>query len=141
MSAPTSRNSPRSGSISGDALGFGFDGLEDLIRAWASGLKPDPYLTVSEWADRYRMLASRASAEPGRYRTRRTPYMREIMDALSSGGPGTARRFHEGSAGGGSACGGHAHPHAVWLGDHELACGRRPALRRERTYLPRASRR
>jgi phage terminase large subunit GpA-like protein len=33
------------------------------------------------------MLASRASAEPGRYRTSRTPYMREIMDALSPSDP------------------------------------------------------
>ena len=87
MSAPTSTSSPRSGSISGDALDLGFDGFEDLLRAWAGGLKPDPYLTVSQWADRYRMLASRASAEPGRYRTRRTPYMREIMDALSPSHP------------------------------------------------------
>ena len=42
---------------------------------------------MSEWADRYRMLSSRAAAEPGRYRTRRTPYMKEIMDALSPGHP------------------------------------------------------
>src|SRR5690606_14597524 len=49
------------------------------------GLRPDPDLTVSQWADRHRMLAPRASAEPGRYRTARTPYMREIMDALSPG--------------------------------------------------------
>ncbi|NWH08058.1 MAG: phage terminase large subunit family protein [Alphaproteobacteria bacterium] len=48
-------------------------------------MRPDPDLTVSEWADRHRMLASRASAEPGRYRTMRTPYMREIMDRLSPG--------------------------------------------------------
>ena len=54
-----------------------------LLRAWGGGLKPDPLLTVSEWADRYRTLSSRAAAEPGRYRTKRTPYMREIMDALS----------------------------------------------------------
>ena len=33
------------------------------------------------------MLSGRASAEPGRYRTARTPYMREIMDALSPGHP------------------------------------------------------
>jgi len=31
------------------------------------------------------MLSGRASAEPGRYRTARTPYMREIMDRLSPG--------------------------------------------------------
>ena len=46
-------------------------------------MRPDPDLTVSEWADQHRSLSSRASAEPGRYRTARTPYLREIMDALS----------------------------------------------------------
>jgi hypothetical protein len=56
-----------------------------LLRAWGGGLKPDPLFTVSEWADRYRKLSSRSAAEPGRYRTRRTPYMKEIMDALSPG--------------------------------------------------------
>jgi phage terminase large subunit GpA-like protein len=64
-----------------------FDGATDLIRAWSRGIRPDPNLTVSEWADRHRWLSSRASAEPGRYRTARTPYMREIMDALSPGSP------------------------------------------------------
>ena len=52
---------------------------------------PDPALTVSEWADRHRVLSPRASAEPGRYRTDRTPYMRAIMDALSPSHP--ARRI------------------------------------------------
>ena len=46
-------------------------------------MRPDPDLTVSEWADQHRKLSSRASAEPGQYRTARTPYLREIMDALS----------------------------------------------------------
>jgi phage terminase large subunit GpA-like protein len=44
-------------------------------------------LQVSEWADRHRFLSPRASAEPGRYRTGRTPYMRAIMDALSPSNP------------------------------------------------------
>ena len=87
MSEPTSTSSPRSGSISDDGSIFAFDGAEALLRAWGGGLKPDPLLTVSEWADRYRMLSSRAAAEPGRYRTKRTPYMKEIMDALSPGHP------------------------------------------------------
>ncbi|MBP7242406.1 phage terminase large subunit family protein [Amaricoccus sp.] len=87
MSEPTSTSSPRSGSISGDDPILGFDGADALLRAWGGGLKPDPLLTVSEWADRYRMLSSRAAAEPGRYRTKRTPYMKEIMDALSPGHP------------------------------------------------------
>ena len=92
MYAPTSTNSPRSGPISGesgDDLGglTDFDGAGEILRAWGSGLRPDPDLTVSQWADRHRMLSGRASAEPGRYRTVRTPYMREIMDRLSPGDP------------------------------------------------------
>ena len=88
MYAPTSTNSPRSGPTSGedDAL-TDFDGAGVILRAWGNGLRPDPDLTVSEWADRHRMLSGRASAEPGRYRTVRTPYMREIMDRLSPGDP------------------------------------------------------
>jgi phage terminase large subunit GpA-like protein len=69
---------------------FVFDGAEELLACWRDGLTPDPLLAVSEWADRHRFLSPRASAEPGRYRTGRTPYMRAIMDALSPSHP--ARR-------------------------------------------------
>ena len=68
-------------------LDLGFEGAEDLLRAWRQGLRPDPDLTVSDWADAHRWLSSRAAAEPGRYRTARAPYLREIMDALSPGHP------------------------------------------------------
>lgn len=52
--------------------------------AFFRGIKPDPvHLTVSQWADEYRYLSSRASAEAGRWQTSRTPYLREPMDALS----------------------------------------------------------
>ena len=68
-------------------LDLGFDGSEDILRAWRRGVRPDPDLTVSGWADAHRWLSSRASAEPGRYRTARTPYLRAIMDALSPGHP------------------------------------------------------
>ncbi|OHC75228.1 MAG: phage tail protein [Rhodospirillales bacterium RIFCSPLOWO2_12_FULL_58_28] len=74
----------------------GFDGWEDILRNWAQGIKPDPLLTVSEWADRHRVLSSRAAAEPGRYRTMRTPYMRAIMDALSPGHPAQRIVFMKG---------------------------------------------
>ena len=33
--------------------------------AAADGARPDPLLTISEWADSYRTLSQRASAEPG----------------------------------------------------------------------------
>src|SRR6056297_555246 len=68
-------------------LDLGFEGAEDILRAWRRGVRPDPDLTVSAWADQHRWLSSRASAEPGRYRTARTPYLRAIMDALSPGHP------------------------------------------------------
>lgn len=48
-----------------------------------SGIETEPLLTVSEWSDRYRLLSQKASAEPGRWRTSRTPYLKEIMDCLS----------------------------------------------------------
>jgi len=60
-----------------------YEGGLDIERAWREGLTPDPLLTVSEWSDRHRMLSSKASAEPGRWRTSRTPYLKAIMDCLS----------------------------------------------------------
>jgi phage terminase large subunit GpA-like protein len=69
---------------------FDFDGAHELRAAWLSGLAPDPRQTVSEWADRHRVLSSRGASEAGPYRTARTPYMRAIMDALSPSHP--ARR-------------------------------------------------
>ena len=92
MSAPILPSAPRSSLSSAEAgrPAPEFEGAGALAQAWASGLTPDPLLTVSQWADRHRILSPRASAEPGRYRTDRTPYMRAIMDALSPSHP--ARR-------------------------------------------------
>ena len=52
--------------------------------AFREGMVPPSTLTVSEWSDQHRILSPRASAEHGRWRTARTPYLREIMDALSA---------------------------------------------------------
>lgn len=49
----------------------------------ADVLPPPPTLTVSEWADRERVLGSEESSEPGRWRTSRIPHLKEIMDAVS----------------------------------------------------------
>ena len=54
--------------------------------AFAAGLRPEPELTVSEWADKYRIVG-KPSPEPGPWTTSRVPYSREIMDALSPGSP------------------------------------------------------
>jgi phage terminase large subunit GpA-like protein len=60
---------------------------EIYSKAAAAGARPDLLLTVSEWADRHRTLSQRSSAEPGPWRTDRAPYLREIMDCLSSSSP------------------------------------------------------
>jgi phage terminase large subunit GpA-like protein len=53
-----------------------------LEQAFYRALAPPPKLTVSQWADEYRVLSPEASAEPGRWDTDRAPYQREIMDAI-----------------------------------------------------------
>lgn len=72
--------------------------------AWRAGLRPEPQLLVSEWADGYRLLPS-TSAEPGRWRTDRTPYLREIMDQLSVGSPTERVVIMKGAQTGGTEAG------------------------------------
>ena len=54
----------------------------DLFTRIFAVLAPPPDMTISQWADEYRRLSSEAAAEPGRWRTSRAPYQREIMDAV-----------------------------------------------------------
>lgn len=75
------------------------------LRSFWGGLKPDPIQTVSEWADKHRVLTSDASAAPGRWNTNRTPYLREIMDSLSPSDPVQDITFMKGSQIGGSEAG------------------------------------
>ena len=51
---------------------------------FAEFMRPPANLTVSQWADKNRMLSGKASSEPGPWRTDRTPYLRQIMDDLSA---------------------------------------------------------
>lgn len=53
--------------------------FQKLMKSFAT----PPDMTVSQWADGYRMLSPESSAEPGRWRTDRAPYQRAIMDAVS----------------------------------------------------------
>lgn len=83
----------------------------DVYRlAFLEALRPPLRLTVSEWADRYRKLDSKTSAEAGDWRTERTPYLREIMDALSPSHPCRQVTFAKGSQIGGTEAGNN------WLG-------------------------
>jgi phage terminase large subunit GpA-like protein len=62
-------------------------GARSLGKAIAESLDVGERLTVSEWADRYRVLSPKGAAEPGRWRTSRTPYLREIMDCFAPDSP------------------------------------------------------
>jgi len=53
-----------------------------MLARCVSVLKPPPEMTLSEWADEYRVLSAESSAEPGRWHTDKAPYQREIMDAI-----------------------------------------------------------
>ncbi len=74
-------------------------------RAYLEGLRPDPVLTVSEWANRNRFLSGKAAAEPGPWRTARTPYLQEIMDCLSPSSPVERVVLQKGAQIGGTECG------------------------------------
>ena len=56
---------------------------QEILKAFQAALRPEPRLTVTEWAEAKRMLDGKSSAEPGPYRVDRTPFNREIMDNLS----------------------------------------------------------
>lgn len=69
------------------------------------GAAPDSYMSVSDWADKYRVLSSKSASEPGRWRTARTPYLKEIMDCLSLQSPIQKVVFMKAAQIGGTECG------------------------------------
>ena len=46
------------------------------------GLRPPPRTSIADWADQHRILSREGAAEPGRWRTDRAPYQREVMDVV-----------------------------------------------------------
>ena len=79
---------------------------DDLyFKSFQQGLKPDPNFNVSQWADNHRILTSVSSAEPGPWRTDRTPYLKEIMDCLSPSNSCEKVVFMKGAQIGGTECG------------------------------------
>ena len=61
--------------------------VHSLLAAISAAGRPDPDLTISQWADQYRVLSRVSAGEPGRWRTSRTPFLRELMDCLSPSSP------------------------------------------------------
>lgn len=60
--------------------------LRLLQQSTYDALMPPRDLTVSEWADRYRVLSSDSASITGRWKTSRAPYQKEIMDAFTQHG-------------------------------------------------------
>ena len=81
-----------------------------LEQTFQEAIKPNEQLLLSAWSDKYRILSSKSSAEPGRWRTSRTPYLKEIMDCLSTTSPVERVVFMKGSQIGGTEVG------LCWLG-------------------------
>lgn len=81
-----------------------------VYRAARRAIRPKSPLTVSEWADANRVLSGEGSAEAGAWKTSRTPYLREIMDALSEDSPCRKVVFMKSSQVGGTEAG------SNWLG-------------------------
>jgi len=57
--------------------------LNKAIAKALRGMIPPDDLTVSEWAEKYRRLSAESAAEPGPWRTERTPYLKEVMDSFT----------------------------------------------------------
>lgn len=57
--------------------------LNRAIAKALSGMRPPENLTVTEWAENKRRLSPESSAEPGPWRTSRTPYLKGPMDAFT----------------------------------------------------------
>jgi len=58
-----------------------------LAKAAAAAMRPDPYILMSDWAERNFILPRESSKEHGRYRIERTPFVKEILDELSPQSP------------------------------------------------------
>lgn len=57
--------------------------LKKIREQFFGGFAPSEYISLSEWADKYRYLAQETSAEYGRWKTSRFPFLKRIMDCLS----------------------------------------------------------
>lgn len=57
--------------------------LNKAMHKVLAGMTPPDDLTVTQWAEAKRRLSAESAAEPGPWRTERTPYLREPMDAFT----------------------------------------------------------
>ena len=58
--------------------------VPEYIKKSLDLLKPPEKLTVSEWAEKYRVLDERSSHMPGKWKNSLTPYLKGIMDEFNN---------------------------------------------------------
>ncbi len=56
---------------------------ESLFKKLLLSLEPPKRINLTEWADENRVISSGTAAESGRWRTSRTPYMKDIMNSVT----------------------------------------------------------
>ena len=57
--------------------------LQETVSLAISNMRPPADLTVSEWAEEYRILSRESSAEAGVWSNNRTPYLVDVMDSFT----------------------------------------------------------
>ena len=57
--------------------------MSEVLRSSLNLLKPPPSLTVSAWADKFRVLSPEGSSEAGKFETSRAVFQKEIMDVCA----------------------------------------------------------
>lgn len=68
-----------------------YDDIEAMVWPWpaaldaafADGIRPEPDVTIAEWAELHRWVSAEGSSSVGPWRNDKTPYLRAIMDDLS----------------------------------------------------------
>lgn len=63
------------------------DALSAYAKGFQSGVAPDPSLWIDLWSDEFMRIPRGNGAEPGKYKTSRTPYAKEPMRCLSPDHP------------------------------------------------------
>ncbi len=68
-----------------------YDDIEAMVWPWpaaldaafADGIRPEPDVTIAEWAELHRWVSAEGSSSVGPWRNDKTPYLRAIMEDLS----------------------------------------------------------
>lgn len=61
--------------------------ISAFLDGFREGITPDEIISVSEWAEKYRILTSKSSSEAGPWNNNRTPYLIEPMNCFSPHDP------------------------------------------------------